>query len=295
MRSASMIVTAMKTFFSRNQLSRLAVLALLALPSLAQADVQDRLYDFTDAYYRQNGVNPDAIDGRRQPGPLAASDTPNFPYQRPVRTLLTLPAYDQSGNVNYFTVLGGLKGSTMGGVTQSTFTNNAAGANAQRIADSFPEYIFPKKGTDPIGLGALRQSVLLDMRHGYFSNDPLGLWIHTWVNYTKTGLYSAEGIAKQNDLASHNGRAADGTAIIASVSEIEDLLNLGFVTKTTRPLNDPLRYAICPVVKDPTDGGIAVDQFLAFTVDANGAPIEPEFVANFESLRTTGHESRPGE
>jgi hypothetical protein len=285
------MVTAMTQLLLKKQLTRLAAIALLAVPGLAKADVQERLYDFTDAYYRQNGVNPAAIDGRRQPGPLAASDTPNFSYQRPVRMLLTLPAYDQSGNANYFTVLGGLKGAVIGGINESTFTSDAAGVRAQQIADSSPEYIFPKVGTDPLGLGALRQSVLLDMRHGYFSNNPLGLWIHTWINYTKMGLYSADGIAKQNELAARNGRAADGTAIIASLSEIEDLLGRGFVTKTVRPLNDVLRYAICPVVKDPTDGGIALDQFLAYTRDANGNPLEREFFDNFESLRLTGQEA----
>jgi hypothetical protein len=284
------MVAAMNQLLPTKQLTRLAALALLAVPCLAKADVEDRLYDFTDAYYLQNGVNPAAIDGRRQPGPLAASDTPNFSYQRPVRMLLTLPAYDHSGNANYFTVLGGLKDDAMGGMKDGAFTNDAAGLRARQIADASPEYIFPKLGTDPLGLGALRQSVLLDMRNGYFSNNPLGLWIHVWINYTKTGLHSADGIAKQNELAARNGRAADGTAIIATVGEIEELLSKGFVTKTVRPLGDVLRYAICPVVKDPTDGGIARDQFLAYTRDANGNPLEREFFDNFESLRLTGRE-----
>ena len=56
----------------------LGALALLSIPTITQADVEDRLYDFTDAYYLQNGVNPAAISGRRQPGPNAAEDTPIF-------------------------------------------------------------------------------------------------------------------------------------------------------------------------------------------------------------------------
>jgi hypothetical protein len=83
----------------------LAVIALLGAPSLTKAGIQDRLYDFTDAYYQQNGINPAAIDGRRQVGPLAVTDTPIFPYQRNVRALLTLPNYDHSGNAWFFTVL----------------------------------------------------------------------------------------------------------------------------------------------------------------------------------------------
>ena len=121
----------MKQILTGKKLIGFAALALLAVPGVTKADVQDRLYDFTDAYYSQNGINPGAIGGRRQPGPLAASDTPNFSYQRPVRMLLTLPAYDQSGNANYFTVLGGLSGgNSMNGMDDGTFTNNAAGVQA---------------------------------------------------------------------------------------------------------------------------------------------------------------------
>jgi hypothetical protein len=36
----------------------LLAVALLAAPVTSKADVQDRLYDFTDAYYLANGVNP---------------------------------------------------------------------------------------------------------------------------------------------------------------------------------------------------------------------------------------------
>ena len=96
-----------------------------------------------------------------------------------MRALLTLSAYDHSGNINYFTVLGG--------ISVDAFTANAAGQEARVIADSFMEYLFPQAGTDPIGF-TFRQSSLLDMRHGYFGADPLGLWIHKWVNFTPQGI-----------------------------------------------------------------------------------------------------------
>ncbi|MFN2508415.1 MAG: hypothetical protein ABR589_06545, partial [Chthoniobacterales bacterium] len=67
-----------------------------------------------------------------------------------------------------------------------------------------------------------------------------------------------------------------------------ELLKKGFMTKKVRPLNDPLRYAVCPVIKDPTDGGIAQDQFLAITRKPDGSALEQEFLDNFESLRLTG-------
>ena len=105
----------------------LVVMALFALPSLTKADVEDRLYDFTDAYYLENGVNPALISGRMQAGTgIAVNDTPIFPFQRNVRALLTLPAYDHSGDINYFTVLGG--------ISANAFTANAAGrASASRL------------------------------------------------------------------------------------------------------------------------------------------------------------------
>jgi hypothetical protein len=261
------------------KLPLLLSMALLGLPLLATAAVQDRLYDFTDAYYLQNGINPSAIDGRRQPGPLAATDTPIFSYQRNVRALLTLPNYDHSGNAWFFTVLGGFN--------VGAFTNDAAGQRARQIADSSIEYVFPRSGTDPVGLGALRQSVMLDMRNGYFSNNKLALWLHVWVSYTSK-VNTAEGQKIMRDMAEKNGRDLDGTAIIASVSDIDNLFSKGYITKITRPLQDTLRYSICPVIKDPRDGGIARDQFLAYTRKPDGTALEPEFLQNFQSLQTTG-------
>jgi len=258
----------------------LIVMALFAVPSLTKADVEDRLYDFTDAYYLQNGVNPALIDGRMEAGTgIAVNDTPNFPFQRNVRALLTLPAYDHSGDINYFTVLGG--------ISANAFTPDAAGRQARAIADSFTEYLFPQAGTDPIGF-TFRQSSLLDMRNGYFGADPLGLWIHKWVNFTPTALNTREGKQFLRSLARRNGKSLDGTPIIESLSDINDLLGRGYITVRTRPDNDPLRYAICPVIEDPTDGGIALDQFLAITLKPDGTPVEPKFLENFESLRTTG-------
>jgi hypothetical protein len=263
----------------KKQLALLAM-AVLAAPIISRADVEDRLYDFTDAYYLENGVNPAMISGRIQPGPIAVEDTPNFPFQRNVRALLTLPAYDHSGNINYFTVLGGL--------AATAFTADGAGREARAIADSFIEYVFPQKGTDPVGLGAFRQSVLLDMRNGYFSNDPLGIWLHVWVSFTDKALNTRAGQKALNDLGRKNGRDLDGTPILRSVGDIDSLFKKGYVTKTTRPVTDSLRYAICPVIEDPTDGGIAPDQFLGITLKDDGTPLEPAFLSNFESLRLTG-------
>ena len=72
------------------------------------------------------------------------------------------------------------------------------------------------------------------------------------------------------------------------MGDIDRLFSRGLVTKRPRPLNDPLRYAICPVIKDPTDGGIAPDNTLSYPKLPDGSPLEPWFLLNFECLRKTG-------
>ena len=42
------------------------------------------------------------------------------------------------------------------------------------------------------------------------------------------------------------------------------------------------------MIEDPTDGGIAPDQFLAQPLKTDGTPVEPAFLINFQSLQTTG-------
>lgn len=276
----------MKFSFKRFALPAVVVSLLASTFSTARADVKDRLFDFTDAYYRKNGVDPTKISGRRQAiPPLATTDTPNFSYQRNVRALLTLPAYDHSGNPWFFTVLGGC--------SVAAFTPDAAGQRARQIADQSVEYIFPQRGTDPMGLGALRQSVIMDMRNGYFSNNPLGLWKHVWVNYTSKAFTTKDGQKTLKDLEEDNGLAVDGTPIITDLSDLDKLIKKGFVTAQEAPLNSDLRYAICPMIKDPRNGGIAPDQFLAITRKPDGTPLEPFFANLFNRLQAKPKSSSP--
>ena len=258
--------------------------ALVALPLIARADVEDRLYDFTDAFYRRNGVNPTKIVGRRNGADgISVIDTPVKYGQRNVRNLLTLPAYDHSGSPVFWSV--------MGEFFNDGFTNDAAGRRARQIADNMIEYVFVRKdAANQVGLGSLRQSVMLDMRNGYFSNNPLGLWTHVWISYTPRAFNTTAGRAALADLRRRNGLATDGTPIIRTLSELDNLLSKGLIAKRLRNPDGsegPV-YSICPVIKDPTDGGIAPDQFLAYTRNPDGTPLEPIFLNNFLSLQNTG-------
>lgn len=253
--------------------------ALSVLASSACAAVTDRLYDFTDAYYKSNGVDPAKLGGRKQaPSASAVIDTPFFKWQRNVRVISTSVGYNDSGKPAFFAVMAGLG--------PDGFTNDSAGRKAKQVADKYVEYVFPKIGADPVGLGNARQSVILDTRNGYFSNDPLGLWLHVWVSFTPKAFNTRDGQKALDDLANKHGLALDGTPIIATASEIDNLFSKGFIAKQTR--NDGLRYAVCPVMKDPRDGGIAPDAFLNYAKFPDGTPLEPQFLRAFNNLKNTG-------
>ena len=178
-------------------------------------------------------------------------DTPNFWFQRNVRAQRLNPAYADNGKVTFWAV--------MGDVNNAGFTNDAAGANAKVLADKYVLYVFPTRTGNPIGLGNNRQADIVDLSGGYFSNDPLGLWIHIWISYTDAAFNTKDGQKALADLQKKNGTALDGTPIIKTKSELENLLSKGFAQKRFRNPDgsEGPMYGICPVMKDPTNGGIA--------------------------------------
>lgn len=262
----------------RTKFSLFAILGL-ALSSMAFADVEDRLYDFTDAYYLANGIDPAKLGGRKQaPSASAVIDNPIFRFQRNVRVISTSAGYGHNGSAQFFAV--------MAGYGPDAFTNNAAGRKAKEISEKYIEWVFPSQGTDPVGLGNQRQSVVLDTSGGYFSNNPLGLWLHVWVSYTDRAFNTSDGRKMLDDLRRKNGVAKDGTPIIKTKSEIEKLVKKGFATQKYR--NDGLRYAVCPIMKDPTDGGVAPDAFYNPIKRPDGSLVEPMFRYWFDNLQQFG-------
>ena len=241
------------------------------------------LFDFTDRFYTRNGVKVEGLVGRRSgtDGLSVVDKSPDRDH-RDVRVTFTLPGYDHSGNTVFFTVMADL--------APKAFTKNKAGREARRIAEEFPVYVFPTNVGDPLGVNHNRQADMVDLRNGYFSNDPLGLWVHVFVSYTDAAFNTPEGREALDDLADRNGLALDGTPIIASLSELEDLTDDGFVLQQKRPKTSVGRYFVCPAFKDPRDGGIAPDAFLATVRQEDGSPLpaEQHFVDDFTSLQETG-------
>ncbi len=274
----------------------LAVLATgaVASPSIAEAGrhvTTDRdatgdrvpIFDFTDAFYRANGIDPAKLVGRRSgtDGLSVTSPAPDRDH-RGVRVTFTLPAYDTSGKRVFFTVLADL--------APQPFTANAAGTKARQLAEASPVYVFPTRTGDPLGIGNSRQADMIDMSNGYFSNNPLGLWVHVFVTWTPKAFDTAAGRQALRALMTRNGAALDGTPIIKTESELDDLTKAGYVKQTKRPATQQGRYFVCPVFKDPRDGAITPDAFLATVRRTDGTPLPAEraFVTDFNSLQKTG-------
>jgi hypothetical protein len=260
--------------------------AMAIIPSLTsvRADVEDRIYDFNNVFYFQNGVDPFKIVNRvNGTPPRSTFDAPIFPTQTNVRMLATNPAYSHSGAVTFWSV--------MGDIFVDGFTSDAAGRRAKEIADRSILYVFPTRTGNPIGLGNNRQADIVDLRNGYFSGNPLGLWLHVWISYTDRAFNTSDGRKALDDLTKKNGLALDGTPIIKTLSDLENLLSKGFAAKRLRNPNgsEGPMYGICPVIEDPTDGGVAPDATLNYVRKPDGTPLEPIFLRQFTSLQTTGN------
>lgn len=139
-------------------------------------------------------------------------------------------------------------------------------------------------------MGNNRQADIVDLSGGHFSNDPLGLWIHVWISYTDQAFSSREGKKLLAQLQRRNGVALDGTPIIKTLSDLNNLLSKGYMAKRFRNPDgsEGPMYGICPVMKDPRNGGIAPGDTLGNVKKPDGTPLEPEFVRQFNSLQTTG-------
>jgi hypothetical protein len=242
-------------------------------------------FDFSDAFLLANGVNPVGLIARPT-GTLPGSvidETPNGPNFNNVRILEHTAAFDDSGHPIFFYVTGL--------IFPESFTNDAAGIEARQIADEFKVYEFPRASNAQFAVFPKRQDLIADLSGGYFSNDPLGLWQVNLVRFTPAAFDTQAGQQALAELASRNGLDLDGTPVIKTKSEVEDLESNGFVTIEIPPIGGPdLRWFMCPVIEDPDDGAIALDAHLTIVRQANGSPLaaEQELFDLFHCLQATG-------
>ncbi|HEX8720731.1 MAG TPA: hypothetical protein VF736_08895 [Pyrinomonadaceae bacterium] len=249
-------------------------------------------FDFSDATYRSQGVVPENIVLRvgtsSRAGDFVIDNSNTDPTRTNVRTIETTPGTTGTSGLTYANIMGVLN--------SSGFERNGAGALTSRgqaafdTAERFRVFIFPKASNgsilDPF-LPNKRQDNVFDTRDGYFSNDPLGLWAAVWVVYTPKAS-TAEGRKVLDPIGATNGRDLDGTPILTSPSQIDNLASEGLVELRTRPVDDPVfRWVICPIPSDPRNGYIRPDAFIR-TVTNNGVPVFPALKNNFLCLQQTG-------
>lgn len=255
-------------------------------------DTTKNPHDFTNRFYHDNGVNPKAIIGRRtgMDGLSVISYTSN-PNNSDVRVLITIPAYDQYGEVRFWYPLGELQ--------YDGFTvDNKAGAEARELAKNFPLYVFPESNVKTFNSFTNgRQAPLVDdswVKNGFgdFAMNPLGIREVRIVNYTDKAR-GKEGWETMEYFGKKNGFATDGTPLIRSLDDIQYLQKLEMISVDTlgrdelKPFGGP--YAISPLIDDPRGGVIAKDAFLWMASrDGKWIPDEHMFVGQFGCLQKYG-------
>jgi hypothetical protein len=242
-------------------------------------------HDFSDDYYLMNGINPKGIIQRRTgTDGLSVFGSSSNPNHSNIRVTVTVPAYDQNGDMHYWYPLGELQ--------DYGFTDNKAGVIARELALRFPIYIFPdSKIADYRTFARNRQAALLDNSwsgtNGKDAN-PIGIRSVVVVNFNEKA-FSKEAIELMQYLAKKNGRATDNTPIIRTMDDLALLAKYDLVDMELAPPTQA-RFALTPVIFDPTQGAIAWDAFLWMaTKDDRHLPDEDHFVWQFHCLQKTGN------
>ena len=215
---------------------------LLATAPQAQAGLElDRspglhqAHDFSDGFYRQNGLDPKSPDFRRRfaghNGITSVEENTTDPTRNKTRVLPVNCGYDAAGATLCYPGPPVFFG-------QESFMDNAAGELARELAN-FRAFIFPKASGNPLSPAPpnRRQDNMFETTKGYVGANPLGLWRLTFVSYTDAA-FTPEGQAVLAPLHVQNGTDLDGTPIVKRMHVLLDLEDQGLVEFNTRPIGE---------------------------------------------------------
>ncbi|MCA1593728.1 MAG: hypothetical protein LC754_13975 [Acidobacteria bacterium] len=200
-------------------------------------------FDFSDTFYRANGIVPEKIRERvgnpdRNPLHWTFDNSNIDPNRRNVRVLETTGGWNNSGNLIYYSIMGTLMPDSFERDASGNLT--AAGRQAMDIANNFRAFIFPKTNHAAGGTFVKspaptnrRQDNIFDTRNGTFSNNLLGNWLLVFVVYTPKA-FTPEGQARLAPFAAKNGTDLDGTPILHTANDIDSLAADGFVKLVNR-------------------------------------------------------------
>ncbi len=239
-----------------------------------------RPFDFSDKYYQENGIEPEAIMGRRTGfDKYSVIDFINSENHRNVRIICTSPTYGFDGRIQYSVLYGDFH--------KRGFTKDKAGEIAMEIANKFPIYIFPSD----LMSGKARQAAVINTGDGYFEKNPLGIGVAVFVEFTKK-IYTPKGVEEIERLLKRNGPSVDGTPILRSVDEIWDMTRKGLVRQTQRDWATKRfpAYSIFRTLEIVEKGAISPDSYLVMAKDPKGKilPREMMFKNEFECLQKMG-------
>jgi len=254
-------------------------------------------FDFNDAFYVQNGIDPARLIVRvgtpNRPQNVWVVDNFNTdPTRNNIRVKETASAFDIDGNLNYFNVFAVLN--------VDAFLDNPDGVRARTIADSFRAIFFPKtprlpnNDPGPVSLGfaveTRRQDNAFETKDEYFCQNLLGFWVAHFAIYTRQA-FTRQGQRLLKPYADRNGLDADGTPLLRTVTEVDEVVALGLMEIRMNPLTggEGTRWLICPVIPDPRQGAITSDAFLGFATKTDGSAVTPAFPQNFLCLQLTGN------
>lgn len=306
-------------------LTGLAMLLLATAPSIAQT-VHSNIppFDFSDTFYLSNGLDPTRIVFRIDAnGTGGGKFDPSFPSPQlsQIRETFYTGTFDRNGLINFTSILGVL-------VNSHSFLTTPIGQNMHSVADSFQAFVFPKqpKGNssgntpsipstpnltstvcNPPG-GAVpqpcvtlspvapnrRENTMFDTRATYFCIDLIQVWLAEYVIFTQAAFTSA-GQKILKPIAQANGTTFDGTPVLNTLDQINSLQAQGLVTLAEVPDtvaddgSQGVRYVVCDVMQDPTDGTVTPDGVLVDAKHTDGTSVTPDFVAEFGCLQQTGN------
>lgn len=228
-----------------------AAAMLLVVPA-SHADVVQP-FQFSDDFYRSHGIDPSmTLDHFVFPDakfPECADDpdapacrtrqeaSPNPDRHNDVRVVETTIGWDHSGN--FLSYMAPSK------LVPDSFIRDASGnltPEAQKTLDlcnEFRAFLFPKTDADgnftlSPALPNRRQDNVFETNGGYFSNNPLGCWRLVFVVFDGSAVDGPDCQDEIDKLLADNGPDLDGTPIINTLSDIENLAQNNCVTLNTR-------------------------------------------------------------
>jgi hypothetical protein len=192
-------------------------------------------HDFSDGFYRQNGLDPKSADFRRRfedvKGkpflPFSKKTNTKDPTRSKTRVLPVNCGYDASGQTLCYPGPPVFFG-------EESFLDNPQGELARELA-AFRAFIFPKAAGAPLSPAPpnRRQDNLFETTKGYVGANPLGLWRLTFVSYT-AAAFVEPGLTTLAPLHVQNGTDTDGTPVIKRLHVLLNLEAQGLVEFNVR-------------------------------------------------------------